>query len=235
VLAADMALFYIYKIARRDFYSWVPGMGIGGTLVHRTVSKLMVDFTGLPHLRNPVDHGGAYYAFSMLINQVICLSAGGLYVSLYPDGPEKLDGFWLMLFLAGLAVVWGLSFGGFLLTIDRRYVPTFLSLKTGVSYAHAYFLDNEDNEELRIEIFDCNRVQWTAIRGEVKAWVQDRYAAWQEEQPPWFTPVESLFFGLHARMLCRSCRVGALSLHGFPMLLFAELHRQVARRLHKRR
>jgi hypothetical protein len=61
VLGTEMGLYLLYKALRSDFIVWVPGMGYGGSLVYRVVGKLMLDFCGLPQLRNPFDAGGAYW------------------------------------------------------------------------------------------------------------------------------------------------------------------------------
>ena len=56
-LASDMCLFFLYKIARRDFVYCTPGVNGGVkytvSVFARLAAKVIVDFTGMHHVRNP--------------------------------------------------------------------------------------------------------------------------------------------------------------------------------------
>ncbi len=74
-LCGAMALYLLYKLARRDFQYWVPTAGAGVSLVARVLGKLYVDFSGNPHLRHPFEAGGAAYLL------ILCETQGALVAS----------------------------------------------------------------------------------------------------------------------------------------------------------
>ena len=82
---------------------------------------------------------------------------------------------------------WAASLTGFLLTIKRGYVGTFLSLETGRAYAVRFFNEAEGDDERRSKIFNFSPPLWSEIRGDVKAWTLGNYARWKAEKPHWFT------------------------------------------------
>jgi hypothetical protein len=112
--------------------------------------------------------------------------AGWLYVA-YFEGPGKLPSDLVFAVLGVLVGVWAVSFAGFLLTIKREYVGTFLSLETGCAYAVRFFNEADGDDERRIKIFNFAEALWSEIRGDVKDWTLDNYERWKAEKPPWFT------------------------------------------------
>jgi hypothetical protein len=64
LLGTEMGVYLLYKALRSDLTVWVPGMGYCASLVYRLVAKVMLDFCGLPHLRNPFEAGGGCWLFS---------------------------------------------------------------------------------------------------------------------------------------------------------------------------
>ena len=53
----DMGLYFAIKIARRDFFTWIPVRGTtmqcAYAFLHRIVQKVLSDFTGIVHYRHP--------------------------------------------------------------------------------------------------------------------------------------------------------------------------------------
>jgi hypothetical protein len=187
LLATEMGVFLVYKALRSDFIGWVPGMGYGGSLVYRVVSKLMLDFCGLPHLRHPFEAGGAYWLFSIVTNQAACFLSIRAYAEHY-NGLGKLDGALLFTTFGVLAGAWAVALGGFLLSIERAYLWTFVALETGRQLTVRSFREREGNDEHRILIFSVNERLWVSIRKEVAAWSQANYCRWLAEKPAWLTP-----------------------------------------------
>ena len=187
VLGTEMGVYLLYKALRSDFIVWVPGAGYGGSLLYRVVGKLMLDFCGLPHLRNPFEAGGAYWLFSIWTNQVVCFMSVWAYSEHY-DGPGKLDRAVLFPTFGVLAGVWAAALVGFLLSIERTYLSTFVSLETGREHAVSKFRTADGDDERRIDIFKTNELLWESIRGEVAAWCHANYDRWKAESPAWFTP-----------------------------------------------
>ena len=68
-LGGAMALYLLYKLARRDFQYWVPTAGAGLSLVSRVLVKLYGDFSGNPQFRHPFDLGGAVYLLTIFETQ----------------------------------------------------------------------------------------------------------------------------------------------------------------------
>ena len=187
VLGAEMGLYLLYRVLRADFIFYVPGAGYGASLAYRAVSKLMVDFCGLPHLRHPMEVGGAYWLFSILANQVMCFMSVWAYTEHY-DGPNKLDPALLFPTFGALTGVWAATLTGFLLSIERSYLWTFVSLETGCEHTVRKFRTADGDDERRIDIFNNNELLWESIRPEVTAWCHANYDRWKAESPAWFTP-----------------------------------------------
>jgi hypothetical protein len=78
-----------------------------------------------------------------------------------------------------------LSFGTFLLAIERRFIYSFVSIQTGAKYIKDLFLDNESDDAKRAAIFSYNDRKWLTIRDEVHQWVDLRYKLWAQEKPEW--------------------------------------------------
>jgi hypothetical protein len=171
-ISSDICLYMLYKIARRDFWYFVPTSGVGLAVLCRVVVKVLVDFSGCVHFRNPAELGGAYWLFNAVMSQVSCVVSVILYDQ-YFVGDAKISGPFLYGTVGALGAVWLVAFCAFLLTIKRQYVHTFVSLQSGSDYIISYFRDNDD-EARRIEIFYCNELMWQSIRPAVRTWVRRR-------------------------------------------------------------
>ena len=104
------------------------------------------------------------------------------------DGPSKLDGALLFATFGALAGVWATALIGFLLSMERAYVWTFVSPETGHECTTRFFRETEGDDEHRIRILDNNTRLWASVRKEVKAWAKAKYPRWMAEQPAWLTP-----------------------------------------------
>jgi hypothetical protein len=187
LLGAEIGLGVVFKVVRSDFAGWIRGMGFVPSLVYRISEVLVVNFTGLVHLRYVYELGGACWLIMVMLNQVVCLMSVWAYTEYY-DGPAKLDRDYLFVTVGTLAVAWGLAFAGFLLSIERTYLWTFVSLETGPECIARYFRETEGNDEERILIFTMNPPLYSSIRIHVKAWCLANYDRWKREQPAWLTP-----------------------------------------------
>jgi hypothetical protein len=188
-VGVDMGVYLFYKILRRDFYCWVPRTGIAVALIYRIVTKLMVDFTGLPQLRCPLDLGGACWAATMATTQVMCLVSSFMYCREF-EGDIKLQCSTLMTTMGTLGGVWALAIAGLLLMMERKYVRTFFSFQTAAEYAVASFsgsLERGDDEGC-FRIFSYNEALWTRIRPDVKSYLERNVDRLFNEKPEWLTP-----------------------------------------------
>jgi hypothetical protein len=99
----------------------------------------------------------------------------------------QVDDFPLFLTVGMLAGLWLVAVISLALTINRKYLHTFVSLQTGCAFAQSYFLDSEGDDARRIQIFFSNARKWLSIRDRVRQWVLIVYAAWKALMPLWFT------------------------------------------------
>jgi len=56
-----MVLYLAYKLLRKDFVYWIRADGVTQHIVSitiRMVSKIVVDFSGMLHMRHPFELGG---------------------------------------------------------------------------------------------------------------------------------------------------------------------------------
>jgi hypothetical protein len=171
-MSFDICVYMLYKIARRDFSYWVPTASGGVAVLCRVLVKVLVDFSGCVHFRNPLDLGGAYWLFNAVMSQLSCIVSVVLY-DRYFVGDAKISGPFIYGTVGALVAVWLLAFCAFLLIIKREYVHTFVSLQSGSDYIISYFRDNDD-EARRIQIFYSNELLWESIRPAVRAWVRRR-------------------------------------------------------------
>jgi hypothetical protein len=121
-----------------------------------------------------------------LAAQVAAFASVALYAAFYV-GLAKLEAATLYAFVSTLTAVSIVSFGVLLLTMERKYVRTFFSTKTGGEFAMNLFHDNDGNDELRAEVFFLNEELWRPIRPQVQAWLRSRFKTWRRTKPAWFT------------------------------------------------
>jgi hypothetical protein len=171
-MSSDLCLYMLYKIARRDFWYWPPAAGVGITVLARGIVKVLVDFSGCVHFRNPVDLGGAYWLCNAVMSQLSCIVSVILYDRYFVSN-AKISGPFLYGTVGALVAVWLVAFCAFLLIIKREYVHTFISLQSGSDYTIGNFRDNLD-EARRIQIFYYNELLWESIRPAVRTWVRRR-------------------------------------------------------------
>jgi hypothetical protein len=180
-----MALYLLYKLARRDFQYWIPTAGAGVSLVSRVFGKLYVDFSGNPQLRHPFDMGGAAHLLVLCETQCTFIASTVAYSRLNA-GDDKIDDAPLFTALAVLVGTWAVALGTFLLSINRTHLSTFVSTETGAQFLRRQFDHHAGNDERRMEIFLNHPSLWAPFAGVVQAWVAQQHATMSVQ--PWFTP-----------------------------------------------
>ncbi len=184
-LGGAMALYLLYKLARRDFQCWVPTAGAGMSLVYRVFGKLYVDFSGNPQFRHPFEEGGAAYLLMLCETQGVLVASTVAYSRLYA-GHDKIDDAPLFTALAVLVGTWAVALGTFLLSINRTHLGTFVSTETGAQFLRRRFDHFAGNDEERMDIFTHHRSLWAPFADVVQAWVAQQHATMSVQ--PWFTP-----------------------------------------------
>lgn len=92
-ISVDVGLFFLYKLARRDFYYYLNirgGVRDFISFLMRVCAKLLASFTLLIQLRHPQDCGGLPFLGSVLYSLVGSFAAVYLYLNQY-EGSSKID------------------------------------------------------------------------------------------------------------------------------------------------
>ena len=195
-IGGEIGAYLLLKIIRQDFYSFFRFSGMVAfliSMIHRTISKVIVDFTGCLHFRHPYELGGWGFTISLLWAQVFPFVA----LLFFPDEAtqggnvkEKIT-----MFLAASFLLW-LTFNiVFFCTIDLSYLNTFFGTKTAPQYTCELFLTSKEDHQRFHAVFK-NRIEYTksihrieytkSIHGEVKEWVVNNLRKWRRERPDWF-------------------------------------------------
>jgi len=190
-LGAEMAFYIGYKVLRNDFVVWMPGLEgvikyIVALLVH-VVTKVLVDFTGMIHLRGPKLMGGSLFTFSTIVSQVLPFVALSLYsASTTIENKKNLHEINIALIVQ--ACSWGLSVIAFFGLIKREKWSTFYGMLTGAQAMIQLFLSSEDPAIKTYAIFGNHLSFTTSIKDEVITYMHAKWAEWERTQPAWFTP-----------------------------------------------
>ena len=190
VLGGDQLLFLLVKLARNDLrYSlrFAEVMSWFTTLLVRALSKVLVDFTVMSHLRHPQEMGGVYWMACLGLGQLTSFVAVYLYTTSHPESSEPVasaNELWAL--VGALEVSFIVCFAVFLGTIERKFVHTFFSTVTAIQYRIETFHDAKTDSG-KMNILKMHPSYYKSIRGEVEQWVRENYEAWNEEQPEWFT------------------------------------------------
>ena len=179
--AAEVGVFLVYKILRRDFYWWIRVEGVLSvilSLLVRVVVKVISDFTGCVHLRNPLEMGGLAYSVSMIWAQIMPFVALGWY-----EGGNKEQ---MQILLLGSFGVWLFLNGLFFCSIDRSFMHTFFGTKTGPEYIVELFRTSTIDSAKFRAAFSKRRSYINEIEDEVREWLRENIGRFQLEKPEWW-------------------------------------------------
>ena len=186
-VAGDMLFYLLQKIARRDFSYWIPIYGAPGlfvSLIVRVIAKVIVDFTGLVHLRHSGELGGIYWTVDMIISMILPVAATTIYYADTSGKPMEEKTVWWI--IGSLIGIWLVVFGLFLSLMKKEYRNSFFSFETGAAFDQNKFLFGEDDYK-KAQVMNKSRMRWKSIEMEVQTWVRENWERWEEEQPDWFT------------------------------------------------
>ena len=191
IMGAEMAFYIGFKVLRKDFVLWIPGlegvlMYIAALLVH-VVVKTLVDFTGMIHLRNAKLMGGSLFTFSTILGQVLPFIALSLY-STSTTVENKTNTQKMNIALIVQACCWGLSVIAFFGLIDRDKWWTFCGTTTGAQATIQTFRST-DYPAIKMNAIFTNHSSFTeSIKDEVIIYMHTNWATWVRTKPAWFTP-----------------------------------------------
>jgi hypothetical protein len=187
-LAADMGIYLTYKVARSDFYHWLPVEGpaaVLGALLERVVVKTVADFTGVVQFRASGELGGIYFTVNTAMGFVICFAAIKIFFGSDVGRASRIEeggamegfawlcGFWLVTAALGVSL------------IKKEYRGTFVSFETGNGWCQKFFLEGE-TDEIKSKTLSLSKMKWMSIREPAKEWVQEGWWRWKEDKPGWF-------------------------------------------------
>jgi len=178
-LAGDMALYLLLKVARGDFHYWIPvdgALGLFVSLLMRLSVKAITDFTCVIQFRHPGELGGLYWSANMFT------AVAASFVCVWVGGGGRAE--WAL--VGAMSGAWVLTFGLFLLVMQKEYRGTFFSAMTGKEFIMNIFLMHKDDKAKGV-ILSRNKRLWKGIRGEVKEWVREGWWRWEANRPEWFT------------------------------------------------
>ena len=156
VILAEMCLYHLYKVVRRDYVLWVHGLE--GTLkymcagVVHSVVKVLVDYTGMIHARGPKLAGGALFTFQTIVSQCYPFVALSFYRT--SDIEDKADVDMLNTVFIVLASSWFLCVLAFLRVTKKEFWNTFTSTVTGWQFTIDSFRASNDPQAKLLTAFD---------------------------------------------------------------------------------
>ena len=184
-LVGEMAIYFIYKIARGDFLYWVridnTPLAILVAIIERTLAKIIADFSGCIHLRNAPELGGFAFSVTMVWTQVMPWVA--LY--LYDDEDDEMKS-QITQFLVGCTCAWFILTMAFFATIKVEYLNTFYTLLTNKDFLNTRFLESTEDSLKFGLAFGYNMRMRKPIEREIKEWVAANIDRWKAEQEEWF-------------------------------------------------
>ena len=124
----------------------------------------------------------------MVLNQLFCFIAVFVYRTYKVEKDPNVhvaDKLWII--VTGLFFFSMINFALFLSIINRKYVPTFFSTKTGKQFAVDNF-EKADTDDKKFDIFTQHPSYYDSILNELlMPWLNDNWERWEDEKPDFFT------------------------------------------------
>ena len=191
VLAGEMMAYHSVRLLRRDYTLFVPnlegGLKVTMAFVTHTLTKTIVDFTGLIHFRHPKLAGGVMFLVLTFEAQVLPFVAFEIYKK-SDDVENKLDLEELETALRALVGTWAINVLLFFMLIKRKYRKTFWDQQTGWQMVIATY-ENTDDEHMKMTAIFTNHISMSQrIKPDVIKYMAENWAEWERTKPSWFTP-----------------------------------------------
>jgi hypothetical protein len=190
-LAGDMAVYFLQKLLRNDFWHWSPVHGKIGVFVAitcRFMGKIVADFTAVAQFRGSGEMGGIYWTTNLVLAVLIAFASVPFYFAFAntDDDVKRLDERTAYVVMSGTCLAFILNFAYFIYQMEPKYRRTFFSFETGVTWVHNYFLKGA-TDSVRVQVSFFNNHQWKSIRPEVVDYFHANWARWEVSQPKFFT------------------------------------------------
>lgn len=190
-IGADMGFYLLVKIVRGDFWYFLPLGGkteIMSSFLARVMIKIITDYTSIVQFRHPNEVGGAYWLFGYV------LTLGSLPVAIIAVqahvGEEVIH-------IAQLVAAYFtpfslLCFIVFFLNIEKKYWGSFWSTQRSKDMSLARFSEGKTDYE-KFCVFWMSRHHWISIEDNLKKWVGENWAKWEQEEPDWFNDANKAY------------------------------------------
>jgi hypothetical protein len=184
-VGADLLLYLLVKILRRDFWYWMPVGGkaeIVSSVVFRVLVKVVTDFTSIVQFRHPNEVGGMYW----LLGFVLTMGSLPVAILIAERGGVAEEGLNLAWKVVGIFIPCTIVlYAVFSFNIEKKYWGTFYSLQRGKDLTVKNFREGSDAVKAKYT-FKYSHHHWNSIEEDVKAWVEANWDRWLEEKPKWF-------------------------------------------------
>ena len=186
-LGSDLCFYFIVKIARGDFWYWIPAgkyIDIVISTVFRAVIKITTDFTSVVQMRHPNEVGGACWLFGALMTFLslpVVLFLTKDIATITKFGREF--SIKTAQYAIPLALFW---FAVFFFNIERKYWKTFWSLQRGKDVTIKNFRRAKEDSIKANFILTTSRHYWISVEEEVRTWIETNWEKWEEERPNWY-------------------------------------------------
>ncbi|GMH52391.1 hypothetical protein TL16_g01219 [Triparma laevis f. inornata] len=184
----DFVAMMVFKVIMSDFSYWIPiEGGVENAMISfmlRLMVKFINDFVAIAQLRHPYELGGAYWTFGLVVSVFASLLSTYFYSTVIDRDERHFEDDFLWKVVGSAAGSWVLLFIVFIQSIKEDYISTFFSSKRGADMTMDYFIENE-SDEIRANVFLCNKRHWEPIRKEVKDWCLSNFEDWWEADAEW--------------------------------------------------
>jgi len=201
-MAATTGVYMLYRACRGDLHYWIPlesKTGWTTSILIRVLVKVIVDFTGCIHFRHPKELGGLYYSLTLLQAQVGSAVFAKLYVDASEGDAEALAAEMVYAVVATASITWACSYSLLFAHIKKGYAGTFIDTRSAGKYTVDVFNDPKASDHQKAEVTRNTRRYWRSIEDEVRKFLAEKWTAWEQEKPAWFT--KAFIAKLHDDML----------------------------------
>jgi len=189
-MAASMGVYLLYRACRRDLHYWVPIESKTGwifSILSRVIAKVIADFTGCIHMRHPYELGGLYYSLTLLQAQVESAAFAKLYIDANEGDADALAAEIVYTVVAAASITWACSYSLFFAHIKEGYAGTFIDTRSSVQFVLDRFNNPKANDYQKAGVVGTTRSYWRSIEEEVRKFLAEKWTAWEQEKPKWFT------------------------------------------------
>jgi len=85
------------------------------------------------------------------------------------------------------SMTWACSYSLFLAHIKKGYAGTFIDTRCAIQFTVDQFNDPKASDHQKAEVVGSTRRYWRSIEDELRKFLAEKWTAWEEEKPTFFT------------------------------------------------